>query len=328
MFCPLCRTEYREGFTTCSDCQLPLVAELPGRNVPAVFASLWNGENADFRERLLEELEKAGIGAFRVPVEILRRNSISLRGLRKNLQSGYAVCVASADYPAAVRVLKSIFEQSASEPDVARERIAFNKEAIEAPPDPPLNWDPATVTVVAWSGGNENRARFVQHSLNGAGVPTILSKDEVGIFRLMIRPGEEVRGREIVRQIEEGAAPESSQISDVESLWYDDPVESYTLLWIASGAFLVYWILCLYFIRHMAGFALDSMALSAMAVNIGGFWALYQAIRYEIRPLRFILIAFVPLSFVWYYYERYSKRRGIHRLPIAVRMRMSPPPSA
>ena len=29
MFCPKCRAEYREGFDVCSDCDVPLVAELP-----------------------------------------------------------------------------------------------------------------------------------------------------------------------------------------------------------------------------------------------------------------------------------------------------------
>ena len=29
MFCPQCRLEYREGFTRCSDCDVPLVESLP-----------------------------------------------------------------------------------------------------------------------------------------------------------------------------------------------------------------------------------------------------------------------------------------------------------
>lgn len=29
MFCPNCKTEYREGFTNCADCQIPLVTALP-----------------------------------------------------------------------------------------------------------------------------------------------------------------------------------------------------------------------------------------------------------------------------------------------------------
>jgi len=33
-FCPKCRAEYVEGVDTCEDCQVPLVAELPPRDVP------------------------------------------------------------------------------------------------------------------------------------------------------------------------------------------------------------------------------------------------------------------------------------------------------
>jgi putative signal transducing protein len=29
MFCPKCRTEYRKGFATCADCEVPLVDGLP-----------------------------------------------------------------------------------------------------------------------------------------------------------------------------------------------------------------------------------------------------------------------------------------------------------
>ena len=34
MFCPECRAEYREGFYECSDCQVPLVSELPPKLTP------------------------------------------------------------------------------------------------------------------------------------------------------------------------------------------------------------------------------------------------------------------------------------------------------
>ncbi len=29
MFCPICKAEYHEGFVTCADCSVPLVAQLP-----------------------------------------------------------------------------------------------------------------------------------------------------------------------------------------------------------------------------------------------------------------------------------------------------------
>jgi hypothetical protein len=34
MFCPLCKCEYRQGFTTCADCDVALVAKLPSNPTP------------------------------------------------------------------------------------------------------------------------------------------------------------------------------------------------------------------------------------------------------------------------------------------------------
>ena len=34
MYCPTCRTEFRKGFYICSDCEIPLVAELPPEPPP------------------------------------------------------------------------------------------------------------------------------------------------------------------------------------------------------------------------------------------------------------------------------------------------------
>ena len=41
---------------------------------------------------------------------------------------------------------------------------------------------------------------------------------------------------------------------------------------------------------------------------VGGFWMMYMAIRYEARPFRYLLLAFVPYYFIGYYFERIRGR--------------------
>ena len=37
---------------------------------------------------------------------------------------------------------------------------------------------------------------------------------------------------------------------------------------------------------------------------LGAFWMIYMSIRYEKSPFSMILLAFVPFTFLWYYFER------------------------
>jgi hypothetical protein len=50
---------------------------------------------------------------------------------------------------------------------------------------------------------------------------------------------------------------------------------------------------------------LVSLAVVVFAASpIGAFWMLYVAIRYETHPLPMVPMAFIPFSFLWYYFER------------------------
>jgi len=46
--------------------------------------------------------------------------------------------------------------------------------------------------------------------------------------------------------------------------------------------------------------------------NVGGFWMMYQAVRYEKRVVRYVALAFVPFMFIWYSLVRVPLREESH----------------
>lgn len=62
MFCPVCESEYRQGFTACSDCGAPLVARLDSDDEdPDIMEILWASNDLTVRGNLLERLDAASI---------------------------------------------------------------------------------------------------------------------------------------------------------------------------------------------------------------------------------------------------------------------------
>lgn len=48
MFCPVCKAEYRPGFTHCADCGVPLVSSLPPQppgEDPDIPFAVWSGDD-------------------------------------------------------------------------------------------------------------------------------------------------------------------------------------------------------------------------------------------------------------------------------------------
>jgi hypothetical protein len=217
------------------------------------------------------------------------------------------------------------------EAELRARAIPFSAEEGVAVAQLPANWDSANVSVEVWAGQDPGRLQFIEHSLHGVGVSTIRIAGEEGLVRLLIRPEDEERGREVVRQILSNAVPQQPLPGTKEYVWLDEPVKSYSLIWALGGAYLLLCFLGL----SLPGLSFAATALltgvvglATLVANIGALWMLYQSIRYEIRPLLFCVLSIIPSSFVWYYYERHQKRQGVRRLPVAIRTRVSLPPSA
>ncbi len=70
MYCPKCRTEYRKGFSTCADCNIPLVPKLPPEPPPppapeyARYINLYSPQNEIESSLLKSILDSEGISYF------------------------------------------------------------------------------------------------------------------------------------------------------------------------------------------------------------------------------------------------------------------------
>jgi hypothetical protein len=60
MFCPLCKAEYRQGFSSCSDCHIPLVGTQEEAAATEV-DRLWTGDDRTVFGRILDALLDAAI---------------------------------------------------------------------------------------------------------------------------------------------------------------------------------------------------------------------------------------------------------------------------
>jgi hypothetical protein len=218
--------------------------------------------------------------------------------------------------------------QKASATTTSARAIPFSIAEAAAVAELPADWDRATVSVEVWAGEDQSRLQFIEDSLHGVGVPTVRIAGGQGVFRLLIRPEDEDRGREIVHQILHHSVPQQALPGPREYVWLDEPVKSYSRIWALGGAYLL---LC-FFGLSLPGLSFGATALltgllglATLLANIGALWMLYQSVRYEIRPFLFCVLSIIPFSFVWYYWERYKNRQGVRRLPVALRTRISPP---
>ena len=61
MVCPLCKAEYRDGFSVCHDCHIPLAPADSARSIPVI--RLWKGDRQHKLDAILGALDAASIAS-------------------------------------------------------------------------------------------------------------------------------------------------------------------------------------------------------------------------------------------------------------------------
>ncbi|HMD08650.1 MAG TPA: hypothetical protein VKH63_14010 [Candidatus Acidoferrum sp.] len=244
---------------------------------------------------------------------------------------GFVVSVATADLPASRNISKRLLVRELEDVSLPQSENESDEAGSADVPELPLHWDPELATLEVWTGNDRRRARFLGASLREIGIPSRILVDAPEKLSVLVYPEDATLARELLHQIADAALPEAPLPRRTGYSWHDEPVRSYLFAWLPALAYFAILVFVFFLEARLDGsfrsasFTDGVFSLVSFASEIGTLWVAYQAIRYEIRPLRFVLPSFLPLSFFWYYFERYSRRQGANRFPIAVRIPMSPP---
>lgn len=226
MICPQCKAEYRDGFTTCSDCNVKLVWQLPSPRAHAApspvveeprdgyageppadedpFCAFWQGEDSRIHAELCAVLEEAGI-----PVKTVRRED---HLFRLSATSALKIGVPFSLYEKAEAAVQQAFGESEDVAETVRLLKAPDETVDEADDTPvetdfdPKNFFPEDATAEVWSGGDRYLAEFLVSSI---ATNEIHCRREThgALHRLLVLPADGERARKIVREVVEASPP-------------------------------------------------------------------------------------------------------------------------
>jgi hypothetical protein len=236
MICPECMAEYREGFTVCADCDVPLVAQLPalslrsssnrpsGSAEPASsertpddleedpFCEFWQGDDSSIHAELCTVLSEAGI-----PYKTVRREQLLFR---LSAKSALKIGVPFSLYQKAEVAVQQAFgtgEEGASGIPLLAAPSAENED-VSGEDDPSAqvtrasaDFDPSTffpddATAEIWVGDDAYTAEFLVAALRANEIHCRWDEDG-NRQKLFVLPNDQVRAREIVREVVEASPP-------------------------------------------------------------------------------------------------------------------------
>jgi hypothetical protein len=211
MFCPNCKCEYIPGVKECADCGVALVDELdspnPDTHRGGGLVSIWEGDDPGEFAEVKDALEKAGIR--------FTDQSSSGYFIFPSLRLKSEIWVSSLDQERAEKIVLDL--EGRVHPDELTpdelESLALpesnedDPDQDESPAEIPDDWDSEEANAEVWSGEKEDLAKTLMACLREIGIPS-RKAGATGHWTLFVRPEQETRSREIVREVVEASPPE------------------------------------------------------------------------------------------------------------------------
>jgi hypothetical protein len=217
MICPVCKAEYRRGVTQCNDCGVSLVDTLEASAMElqpqpqegeGELVSVWSGNDPGECATVKEALEKAGIPF----TDQASRGYFIFPSMRLRVE----IRVPSSDAERARKLLLDL-EGRVDPQELTPEEIESlalpesdvldDREDTTTWNDLPDSWDDDEAVSEVWSGEKEEFATTLVACLREIGIPS-RKLTESGRTRLLVRPEDEARAKEIVREVVEAKPPQ------------------------------------------------------------------------------------------------------------------------
>lgn len=235
MFCPECKTEYREGFTECADCGVSLIdgaSADPAAQIDAIPAmpmvGVWRGQDHDKAFRVSAALERAGLAT---ELQLVAANTWEVR------------VFARAAEPAGDVILEALSHQDSSYATAApREPAQVRICPLCAEEyDPPLRFCRTCMIQLAesgdggqgvevWSGDHPGDAYLVKAAMTTSGIPYYLGGEQQRLhlfeprfplggkrYALWVLPQDEGEARTVVGSLR------LSNLTEIDALPPDEP---------------------------------------------------------------------------------------------------------
>lgn len=215
LYCPQCGAEYREGFSSCSDCHVLLVHEKPSKHqeslndsdalspaLSGTIVTLWEGENLALYESLFEKLDQANIRYYSQPLGVYpgvrRGDSFPIQPLAR---FGYHVGVLSSQIVAARDILEKLLDEEPEDMELSEsaKSASSSLERAERIQEKP--------TTKLWTAEDQSFASFLDAALSENDIHFRTETHGSG-KEFYVCPSDESRAREIIREILEATPPE------------------------------------------------------------------------------------------------------------------------
>jgi hypothetical protein len=200
--CPLCFAEFTTSSPNCPNCGVPLCLPQPDKPIEDSARLLCNVYHPKFIVDLRKALEAAGIPYNNV--------NLTSGGIIPGMYytPDYSVAVLEEDFERATQVMSQVLQHWEFEPSAGFS--AARDSFLDYWPERAWKngWLSEDISTLLWSSENLGPLGGIGLALQEHEIPYRVDTEQSGTAKIFIHPEDEVRARELVRQIVEGAPPE------------------------------------------------------------------------------------------------------------------------